>query len=185
VSLDADGARQPMTRKIPSTDFVPYALALDHVERREGAPAKRLLDRALAEGLPARGYVIHHWPPYEEGYEQLDPELFTPYPQASPARVERDGSASLSGWAHPHFECRVLNITVDRQGLLRRWPGKLKLPAKSRRPSVQRLVKDFEKSGHRVASVSSTPDGMTIHFGQPEQGEANNPWLDDLKVTKQ
>lgn len=172
-----------MTRKSPSTDFIPYPLALDHVERREGAPGKRLLDRALADGLAARGYVIHEWPPYEEGIEALDPELFTPYPQAPPARIdERDGSAVLSGWAHPHFECRVLNIEVDKAQLLARWPGKLK-PAKSRRQSIRDLVRQAEKSGHRVASV--TRDGTTLHFNAAATDAANNPWLDDLKVTKQ
>jgi hypothetical protein len=173
LSLAADGARQPMTRQSPSTDFISYPLALDHVERREGAAAKRLLDRALAEGLPARGYVIHLWPPYEEGYEQLDPELFTPYPQASPARIERDGSAVLSGWAHPHFECRVLGIEVGKGELLARWTGPLKRAAK--RPSNQQLLKQAEKSGGRV----TWPDGTTLDFSKAAQQQGNevDQWI--------
>jgi hypothetical protein len=38
-----------------STEFIPLSAALDHVAAREGALAQRLLVRALAEGLPARG----------------------------------------------------------------------------------------------------------------------------------
>ena len=132
---DAVGAGT-VTRQNPSTEFVALGAALDHIEAREGALAKRLLTRALAEGLPARGYVIHTWPPYLEGHEQLDPELFCSYgPQAPPARIARDGSAELRGWAHPHFECRVLNIEVDKAQLLARWPGPL-TPSRRTPPAV-------------------------------------------------
>jgi hypothetical protein len=170
--LIAEPLEAAVTHKASTTEFIALGTALDHVEAREGTLAERLLVRALAEGLPARGYVIHLWPPYQEGHEQLDPELFCSYgPQAPPARIERDGSAELRGWGHPHFECRVLNIEVNRQAFLQLWSGPLK-PAKSRRPSVQRLVKDFEKSGRPVSGVTHGPDGTTIHFGEGETGEA-------------
>jgi hypothetical protein len=167
-----------MTRQSSSTDFIPLPAALDHVAARERAPAlaKRLLTRALADGLPARGYMIHHWPPYEEGIESLDPELFTDYgPQAPPARIERDGSAIMSGWAHPHFECRVLNLEVDKTGLLARWPGPLKRAP--RRPSIRRLVQQAEASGRPVASVTM-PDGTKLDFSKAEQqGDAVDEWI--------
>ena len=69
-----------MTRESPSTDFIPLPAAAAH--ERAPALAKRLLVRALAKGPRARGYVIHSWPPYSEGYEQLSPELFTDFAEA-------------------------------------------------------------------------------------------------------
>jgi hypothetical protein len=53
-----------------------------------------------------------------------------------------------------------------------------------RKPSIAKLIAQAEKSGRRVTSVT-TPNGTTIHFGDPEPSEAKNPWLADLKVTKQ
>jgi hypothetical protein len=80
---------------------------------------------------------------------------------------------------HPHPACTVYGITVSKPDLLALWAGPLK-PAKARRPSIARLVKQAEASGRPVTSVT-TPGGMTIHFCQPEPGETNNPWLDDLR----
>jgi hypothetical protein len=62
-------------------------------------------------------------------------------------------------------------------------------PRRRRKPNIATLVKRAEKSGKVVTSIT-TPDGTTIHFGEPEASEANNPWLDDLnrdrgRVTKQ
>jgi hypothetical protein len=56
---------------------------------------------------------------------------------------------------------------------------------RKRKPSIATLVKCAEKTGKTVNSIT-TPDGTTINFGAaPESSEANNPWLADLKVTKQ
>jgi hypothetical protein len=55
---------------------------------------------------------------------------------------------------------------------------------KPRKPDIRRMVADAEKAGKTVTSVT-TPDGVTLHFGKGESTEASNPWLDDLKVTKQ
>jgi hypothetical protein len=55
---------------------------------------------------------------------------------------------------------------------------------RKRKPSIATLVKRAEKTGKTVNSIT-TPDGTTINFGAPESSEANNPWLADLKVTKQ
>jgi len=62
-----------VTRESPSTDFIPLPAAAAH--ERAPALAERLLVRALAN-------VIHSWPPYSEGYEQLSPELFTDFAEA-------------------------------------------------------------------------------------------------------
>ena len=54
----------------------------------------------------------------------------------------------------------------------------------SRKPSIATLIKRAEKAGKTVTSVT-TPDGTVLHFGEAQPSEAKNPWLDDLKVTKQ
>jgi hypothetical protein len=55
---------------------------------------------------------------------------------------------------------------------------------RQRKPSIRTLIKQAEKSGKPVTSVT-TPEGVTLRFDQPEPTEAGNPWLADLKVTKQ
>jgi hypothetical protein len=55
---------------------------------------------------------------------------------------------------------------------------------KPRKPSVATLIKRIEKTGRRVTSIT-TPDGTTIHFGEPEPSNASNPWLADLPKVKQ
>jgi hypothetical protein len=41
-----------------------------------------------------------------------------------------------------------------------------------------------EKTGKVVTSVT-TPDSITISFGEPKPSDASNPWLDDLPKVKQ
>jgi hypothetical protein len=167
-----------VTRQNPSTEFISLGAALDHVAAYERAP-KLALVRALAGKVRSRGYVRYAWPPFREGLELLDPELFTDYPpQHPPARIDWAEGTAVMGDGHPHPACTVHGIEVNKQDLFALWPGPLK-PAKARRPSIRDLVKQAEKSGHPVISV--TRDGTTIHFGQPESGEANNPWRDDLR----
>jgi hypothetical protein len=58
---------------------------------------------------------------------------------------------------------------------------------RTRKPSIAELVKQAEKTGRRVTSVT-TPDGMIINFGEPEPAALDNPWpLDEFrtKETKQ
>jgi hypothetical protein len=170
-----------VTRQTSTTeDFIPLYVALAHVEARERAP-KLALTRALADNVRSRGFVRYAWPPYHEGEEQLSAELFTDYPpQHGPARIDWAEGTAVMGDGHPHPACTVYGIEVNKAGLLARWPGPLKPTAKSRRPSIARLVKQAEASGHPVTSIT-TRDGTTLNFAQPEPGEANNPWLDDLR----
>jgi hypothetical protein len=57
---------------------------------------------------------------------------------------------------------------------------------RQRRPSIKRMIVAAERSGKTVTSIT-TPDGVTLRFGEGEPTEANNPWLAgiDDKVTKQ
>jgi hypothetical protein len=55
---------------------------------------------------------------------------------------------------------------------------------RQRKPSIGRMIAAAERGGKNVTSIT-TPDGVTLHFGKVEATEASNPWLDDLKVTKQ
>jgi hypothetical protein len=57
-------------------------------------------------------------------------------------------------------------------------------PRRQRKPSLRKMIAAAERGGKNVTSIT-TPDGVTLHFGEPEPSEASNPWLDDLKVTKQ
>jgi hypothetical protein len=53
-----------------------------------------------------------------------------------------------------------------------------------KRTSIRRMVAAAEKTGKTVTGVTM-PDGTVLHFGELAPTEASNPWLDDLKVTKQ
>lgn len=67
-------------------------------------------------------------------------------------------------------------------------PPQLEQPPQRRRrkrtPSIATMIKRAEKSGREVTSVT-LPDGTRLHFGECEPSEANNPWLADMKATKQ
>jgi hypothetical protein len=169
----------PLTRQNPSSaEFIPLSTALDHVAAHERAP-KLALVRALAGKVRARGFVQYAHPPYNEGIEQLSPELFTDYPpQHPPARIDWAEGTAVMLDGHPHPACTVHGIEVNKADLLHLWQGPFKRGAK--RTSIARLVKQAEASGHPVGSIT-TPNGTTIHFGQPEPSEANNPWRDDLR----
>src|SRR5262245_45979358 len=51
---------------------------------------------------------------------------------------------------------------------------------RKRKPSVRSLVKQAERSGKQVSSVT-TADGTTLHFGPPPEPIESNLWLDDLR----
>ena len=59
-------------------------------------------------------------------------------------------------------------------------------PRRQRKPSIKRMIAAAERSGKTVTSIT-TPDGVTLRFGESEPTEASNPWLVgiDDKVTKQ
>ena len=45
-----------------------------------------------------------------------------------------------------------------------------------RRPSISKQIKDAEKSGRTVTSIT-LPDGTRLDFGKAESTEPENPWL--------
>ena len=48
-----------------------------------------------------------------------------------------------------------------------------------RKPSLRALIMQAEKAGKNVASIT-TPDGVTLRFGESQPPEVTNPWLADL-----
>jgi hypothetical protein len=65
-------------------------------------------------------------------------------------------------------------------------PERVKRKRGPRKPRIDKLIAEAEKTGRTVTSIT-TSDGTTLRFGDPaEPTEASNPWLADLdKVTKQ
>ena len=58
-------------------------------------------------------------------------------------------------------------------------------PRKPRKPTLRTLVTQAEKATGKAVTSITTPDGTTLHFGEPEPTEATNPWLADLDKVKQ
>src|SRR5262245_27887697 len=57
---------------------------------------------------------------------------------------------------------------------------------KPRQPTLARVAKQASKAGIDVARYEVKPDGtVVVVTGTPESSAEPNPWLDDLKVTKQ
>ena len=50
-------------------------------------------------------------------------------------------------------------------------------PRQTRKPSIRTLVKQAERASGKTVTSITTPDGTTLHFGEPEPTEATNPWL--------
>jgi hypothetical protein len=60
-----------------------------------------------------------------------------------------------------------------------------KKPRRVRRPSAAALIKQAERLGKNISSITA-PDGTTLHLGEPEPTETTkNPWLADLNKVKQ
>jgi hypothetical protein len=113
-------------------------------------------------------------------------------------------TAPLSSGAHPReidyladldreeLACAGLRRVSDdffadlyREALLEAFKPPAPVRARrQRKASIRKQIAAAERSGKTVTSIT-TPDGVTLHFGKGEPTEASNPWLDDLKVTKQ
>jgi hypothetical protein len=55
-----------------------------------------------------------------------------------------------------------------------------------RKPTLASVAKQASKAGIEIARYEVRPDGtVVVVTGTPEPSTESNPWLDDLKVTKQ
>jgi hypothetical protein len=62
---------------------------------------------------------------------------------------------------------------------------KLKRRHKPRQPTLARVSKQAAKAGIEVARYEIKPDGTFVVVTGKSESTESNPWLDDLKVTKQ
>jgi hypothetical protein len=78
--------------------------------------------------------------------------------------------------------CKMLETALTR----RPPPAKPHRQRKPRKPTLVSVAKQANKAALEVARYEVKPDGtVVIVTGKSETTEASNPWLDDLKVTKQ
>jgi hypothetical protein len=63
--------------------------------------------------------------------------------------------------------------------------AKPRRPRRPRKATLASALKQAAKANVPVSAAVIGADGVTLHFGKGESTEASNPWLDDLKVTKQ
>ena len=57
--------------------------------------------------------------------------------------------------------------------------------SKPRKPSISRMIEQAEKATGKPVTSNTLADGTKLDFGKPESAAPENPWFDDLKVTKQ
>ena len=81
---------------------------------------------------------------------------------------------------------RLASLLDARQRALQSRAPPHPQPKRQRKPSIKKMIAAAERAGKKVTSIT-TPDGVTLRFGESEPTEANNPWLVgiDDKVTKQ
>ena len=77
-----------------------------------------------------------------------------------------------------------INFFTEIERELSRTASGPKLRHRQREPNIGRMIAAAERGGKNVTGIT-TPDGVTLHFGKGESTETSNPWLDDLKATKQ
>ena len=56
---------------------------------------------------------------------------------------------------------------------------------KPRKPTLSRALAEAAKANKPVRGAVIEADKIELTFGEPESTPTTNPWLDDLKVTKQ
>jgi hypothetical protein len=75
---------------------------------------------------------------------------------------------------------------IDKQRELNILKALSRKPRKPRKPTLVSVAKQASKAGIEVARYEVEPDGkINIVTGKREPSTESNPWLDDLKVTKQ
>ena len=54
-----------------------------------------------------------------------------------------------------------------------------------RRSITKKMIEQAEKATGKPVTSITLADGTKLDFGKPESAAPENPWFDDLKVTKQ
>jgi hypothetical protein len=98
--------------------------------------------------------------------------------EAAMNKFMQDLVEAAKPWPPPDWVTAPLHELLEPED----WPKLRK--RKRRKPSIRRMVAAAEKTGKIVTGITM-PDGTVLHFGELAPTEASNPWLDDLKVTKQ
>jgi hypothetical protein len=98
----------------------------------------------------------------------------------------------MSGWhfnpsydlddARERHDALMGALAVDVCTIVQKLPAPK--PKRQRKPRLDRLIKEAEQGGKRVASIT-TSDGVTLTFGESAPAEDKNPWLADLEKRKQ
>ena len=89
-----------------------------------------------------------------------------------------------AGAGHTHAVAMIRAALTARKHVLGAEPAR-KPQKPSKPPTLAKVIKQAKAAGIEVARYEVKPDGtVAVVTGKPEVSETN-PWLDDLKVTKQ
>jgi hypothetical protein len=79
-----------------------------------------------------------------------------------------------------YSQAAISTFAADLATELRQFPPRTPKP---RQPRA--LIKQAEKATGKPVTSITLADGTKLDFGKPESSASENPWFDDLKVTKQ
>jgi hypothetical protein len=57
-------------------------------------------------------------------------------------------------------------------------------PKRRRKPRLDRMIAQAEKASGKSITSITTPDGITLTFGEPAPAASDNPWLADLEKNR-
>jgi len=80
-----------------------------------------------------------------------------------------------------YSEAAISALAADLATELRQFPPRTPKP----RQRTTTLIKQAEKATGKPVTSITLADGTKLDFGKPESAAPENPWFDDLKVTKQ
>jgi hypothetical protein len=80
-----------------------------------------------------------------------------------------------------YSEAAISAFAADLATELRQFPPRTPKPRQPRVPRFTTLIEQAKKIGGSITLA----DGTKLDFGKPESAAPENPWFDDLKVTKQ
>jgi hypothetical protein len=102
-------------------------------------------------------------------------------PSEPPISLEEAKASADEYWAR-----ETLWAEQDKEELAAWKRAHRRVRSSARRPTLARVAKEANKLGLAVAHYEVKPDGsIVIVTGEPKPATESNPWLDDLKVTKQ